>query len=230
MLQLVVEMNHLWQDIYRQLGITAQVQAKGGRLARKDTSRRRPSTNLMTSLMGVSDVLSMWRRDKRYLRGEGVPRVLPIHGKGASLESLARRCAPNIPLAEVLDTMCRQGEAMVYKDGKVALLGSSAMMTQRTPEMTLAWLLTQFRHMAETTLYNASIASTVKREGLFQRQVAGWLTEREFKRFAQAIRTNYQEFCALAEIGLSPAGRRPRGDRLECGVGLFLYRDSGKLG
>jgi hypothetical protein len=224
MQELVTEMSRFLNDLLRQMGVSQRAQARGTQLARKNSSRRRPAAAVMATLTGVGDVLSMWRREKRYTGIDGAPRVLPIRGRGASLETLARRCAPKVPLGDLLKTICRQGEVIVYKDNKVALLGSSTIMTQSTPEMTLAWLITQYRHMAETALYNAMLPTTHRSEGLLQRQVTGWLSEKEFTRFAQQIRPNFHEFCVQLENRLAPSGRR-RGNRQECGVGLFLYRD-----
>jgi hypothetical protein len=63
-------------------------------------------------------------------------------------------------LEEVLAYICSHGEAILYKGDRVALLGSAAVITQRTPETTLAWMLTQFRHVADTTLRNTSCRLT----------------------------------------------------------------------
>jgi hypothetical protein len=231
MLSLVVEMHRIAHDVLLQLGVSADEQEEAKGLARKPKSRVRPSEAMMTTLTGVGDVLSMWRRDKRFTGRDGTPRVLPIRGKGATLETLARTCAPSVPLVDVLAYICSHGEVTLYKDDKVALLGSSAMIAQRTPEMTLAWMLTQFRHIAETTVYNAAIPAKVKGVGLFQRQIVGVLSEKEFRRYAQAIRPQLQELSDQLEGGLSLKGRKKgRGNRTECGVGLFVYRDTGTIG
>jgi len=231
MLRLVVEMSHIANDVLRKLGVSRQEQQQANRLARKAKPRLRPSAALMATIMGTSDVLSMWRRDKRYITSDGSPRVIPIRGKGATLESLVRKCVPTMPLADALAYICSQGEVTRYKDDKVALLGSSAMITQKTPEMMLAWMLTQFRHIAETTVNNAAIPANVKGVGLFQRQVSGLLSEKAFTRYAQAIRPQLQELCSQMEAGLSLKGPdKGRGNRKECGVGLFVYRDTGRIG
>jgi hypothetical protein len=40
-----------------------------------------------------------------------------------------------------------------------------------------------------------------------------------------------QEVCAQLEAGLSIDRRaKPRANRKECGVGLFVYQDSGNIG
>jgi hypothetical protein len=232
LLKLVVEMNHIAQDVFLKLGVSAEEQRVAAARARKTRTRLRPSARLMAAINGAGDVLSTWRRDRRYLNTDGSPRVLPIRGRGATLETLVRKCVPQMPLDEVLAYICSHGEATLYKGDRVALLGSASVLTQRMPEITLAWMLTQFRHVADTALYNAAIpAHKIKGVGLFQRQVAGWLSEKDFRVYAKDVFPQLQELCNQLEAGLS-LGRRakPRANRKECGVGLFVYQDSGSIG
>src|ERR1700735_1781717 len=171
-LRLAVEMHQITQDVLSKLKVTPKEQRLAALQARRTRKRAWPSARLMAAINGAGDVLSTWRRDKRYRSADGSPRVLFIRGKGATLESLARKCVPQMSLEEVLTYICSHGEAILYKEDRVALLGSAAVITQRTPEMTLAWLLTQFRHVADTTLRNTSVpAHLVKGTGMFQRQV-----------------------------------------------------------
>ncbi len=232
LLRLVVEMNHIAQDVFLKLGVSPEEQRVATLRARKMKTRLRPSARLMAAIHGAGDVLSTWRRDRRYLGSDGSPRVLPIRGRGATLETLVRKCVPQMTLEEVLTYICSHGEATLYKRDRVALLGSAAVLTQRTPEITLAWMLTQFRHVADTTLRNAVIpAHQVKGVGLFQRQVAGWLSEKNFRLYAKEVFPQLQELCAQLEAGLSIDRRaKPRANRKECGVGLFVYQDSGNIG
>jgi hypothetical protein len=232
MLELAVEMNHIVQDVFLKLGVSRGKQRLAALRALRTKTRSRPSARFMAVIHGTGDVLSTWRRDKRYLGSDGSPRVLPIRGTGATLESLVRKCAPQMPLKDVLAYICSHGEATLYKGDRVALLGSAAILTQRTPEVTLAWLLTQFRHVADTMMHNAVIpADRVKGVGLFQRQVAGWLSEKNFRRYAKRVRPQLQEVCSQLEAGLSLDHRaKPRANRKECGVGIFVYQDSGNIG
>ena len=67
----------------------------------------------MERISGIADLLSSWRRDRRYVDPDGSPRVLPIKGKGASLQSLARKFVPDMSVSEVLAAITRHGEATV---------------------------------------------------------------------------------------------------------------------
>src|SRR5271156_3943039 len=83
LLQLVVEMNHIAQDVCSKLGVSRQEQRNAAAQARKIRGRSWPSARLMAHINGAGGVLSTWRRDKRYLGSDGSPRVLSIRGKGA---------------------------------------------------------------------------------------------------------------------------------------------------
>ena len=231
MLAFVVEMNHIAEDVFSKLGVPLADQRRGAVRAAKDKKRTRPSAKLMTRLTGAGNLVSTWRRDKRYRARDGFPRVLAIRGKGATFETLARKCVPEVPMTEVLGYICSHGEAAVYKKDKVALLGSGALLTKRTPEITAAWLLTQFRHMAQTVLYNASFPAEEKGVGLFQRQVGGYLSQKDFRLYAQGIRPKLQETCEQLESGLSLNRRSGSArEREDCGVSIFVYRDTKDIG
>jgi hypothetical protein len=225
-------MNHFMQHVSSKLGASPQEQQLAARRAQRTKARLRPSARLMAAMNGAGNVLSVWRRDRRYRRSDGSPRVLPIRGKGATLESLVRKCVHQMTLEEVLAYICTHGEATLYKGDRVALLGGAAILTQRMPEVTLAWMLTQFRHLAETMLHNAAIpAGQVKGVAFFQRQVAGWLSDQDFRRYAKAVYPQFQALCNQLEEGLS-LERRPKSQaqRKECGIGLFVYQDARSLG
>jgi len=230
-LQLVLEMNQILQDTLGGFGVSPQEQRNAALQARRAKKRARPSAALVTRITSCADVLSSWRLDRRYVGNDGNPRVLRIRGRGATLETLARKYAPHMTLEEVLDCISKQGEATVFKGDRVALLGSPAVITRQTPEVILAWLVTTFRHLASSTLQNAAIPAHIKNRGLFQRQVAGWLSDQEFRRYAQEVRPQLQELFNQLEAGLSlerPA--KPRANRKECGVSLFVFQDLGNIG
>jgi hypothetical protein len=128
MLKLVVEMNHIAQDVFLKLGVSPEEQRTAALRARKTKTRLRPSARLMAAITGTGDVLSTWRRDKRYRGSDGSPRVLPIRGKGATLETLGAQMCAQMPLEEVLAFICSHGEATLYKDDRVALLGRPCTM------------------------------------------------------------------------------------------------------
>jgi hypothetical protein len=231
LLQLVLEVNQILQDTLGEFGVTLKEQRNAAFRARKAKKRARPSAAFVTRITSCGDVLSSWPLDRRYVGSDGNPRVLRIRGRGATLETLAHKYAPQMTLEQVLDFICKQGEAAIFKGDRVALLGSPAVIARQTPELLLAWAVTTFRHLASTTIHNAAIPAHIKNTGLFQRPVAGWLSDPDFRRYAQEVRPQLQELFNQLEAGLSLERRtKPRANRKECGVSLFVYQDSGNIG
>jgi Family of unknown function (DUF6502) len=208
------------------LGVSRKEQMATYRRASKGLGgKERPSAPLIDRLSGIADLLSSWRRDRRYLQSDGSPRVLPIKGKGASLETLGKKFVPDMALSEVLTAVTRHGEATVYQGNKVALVGGSVLLTPKTAEMGLALLVSRIRRMSKTMLHNMSLPEGSKGHGRFERHVHGVLSEREFNEYAQAMRSQLQDLCDRAESGLELAADKKGRKRKSCGIGIFVFRD-----
>jgi hypothetical protein len=137
---------------------------------------------------------------------------------------LARKFVPTMSVSDLITVITRHGEATVYRGDQVALIGGSVLLTPKTAEMTLASLVTLVRRVAATMLLNASRPEGKKRSGRFERQVWGVLSEREFKKYAQAMRPQLQDLCDRAEAGLELADRKGRNAKL-CGIAVVAFRD-----
>jgi hypothetical protein len=231
-IELLKEMHHLILDAAEELGVTAQDAKRAMDLAAKDPRRSRPSEPIMKINYGIAMLLNHWRNDKHYQRPEGTPRVLSIHGKGATLATLARTFVPKMQLNELIAMVCENAEVTRLKGGRIALVGSPVMMTPKIPEITLASLALRLRRLTGTVLHNAALPAKSKVNGRFERIVTGELTEREFREFAQSVRQPMQDLCDRVDAGIRqprPA-RRARGEGRACGVGLYVYRDDGEIG
>jgi hypothetical protein len=225
LVRLVQELQQVGIESMEVLGVSRKEQMAAYRRAIKGTAAEdRPSTQLMERTFAIADLLSSWRRDKRYVDRDGSPRVLPINGKGATLETLARRFVPSMPLGEVVTAITRHGEATTYRGDKVALVGGSVVLSPKTAEMTLASLVNHFRRVASTMLINASQPEGKKGLGRFERQVNGVLSEREFNKYVRSMRTQLQDLCDRAEAGLDLADRKGRNGK-PCGIAIFAFRD-----
>ena len=208
------------------LGLTRQEQMLAYRRALKGPKQKeRPSTQLMKRVWALGNLLSSWRRDRRYVDATGSPRVLPIRGKGASLETLAKKFVPTMSVAEVLTAITRHGEATVYQGDKVALVGGSAVMTPKTVEMMLALLVNRIRRVTNTALHNAALPEGTEGQGHFERHVTGVLSERGFKEYARVMRSQLQDLCDRGEAGLELAADKKGTKRKTCGIGVFIFRD-----
>jgi hypothetical protein len=229
--QLLLELAQEWQEItieaLERFGVSRQEQMNTYRRALKGLgSKERSSKRLMEKSYAIADLLRSWRHDKRYVDAQGSPRALPLRGKGASLETLARKFVPKMPLSEVVAAITRHGEATAYGGDKVALLGGSAVLTPKTAEMMLANLVTRVRRVAQTLLHNASVPEGRKGLGRFERNVFGVLSEREFREFARIMRPQFQDLCDRADSGLGLATRKKTGRKHKTsGVSIFVFRD-----
>ena len=195
------------------------------RASRGVGNKARPSAPLIDRISGMADLLSGWRRDRRYVQEDGSPRVLRIKGKGVSLESLGKKFVPDMTVYEVLAAVTRHGEATVYQGDRVALVGGSVLVTPKTAEMALALLVSRIRRYFKTVLHNVSLPEGSKGHGRFERQVFGVLSEREFRQYAQAMRTQMQDLCDRAESGLELAADKKGRKRKACGIGIYVFRD-----
>jgi Family of unknown function (DUF6502) len=226
LLQLAQELQQMTIESMEGLGLSRKEQMVTYRRASRGRgSKERPSTRLMERTSAIADLLSSWRRDRRYVDPDGSPRVLPIDGKGASLETLARKFVPEMSVSEVLTAITRHGEATAYRGDKVALVGGSVLLTPKTAEMILALLVTRIRRVSQTMLHNASLPEGSKGVGRFERQVFGVLSEREFNEYARVMRTQLQDLCDRAESGLELAADKKGRKRKACGIGIFVFRD-----
>jgi hypothetical protein len=226
LLELVQELQQITIESIERLGVSRKEQLVTYRRASRGVgTKERPSTRLMERISAIADLLSSWRRDRRYVDSDGSPRVLPINGKGASLESLARKFVPEMSVSEVLTAITRHGEATTYRGDKVALVGASVLLTPKTPEMTLALLVNRIRRVSKTLLHNVSLPEGSKGHGRFERHVFGVLSEREFTEYARVMRTQLQDLCDRAESGLELAADKKGRKRKACGIGIFVFRD-----
>ncbi len=228
---LLKEMHHIVLDTAAELGVSAKDRRRAIQLALKEPKRSRPSEATMRSNQGVATILNRWRNEKRFLQPDGTPRVLPIEGKGVTLETLARRFVPQMALSEVADLICENAEVTRLKGNKIALIGSPVMMTQKTPEVTLAALIMRIRRLTETIIYNATIPAYVIGTGRFERVVWGELSDKEFQAFSQSVRQQLQDVCDRVDEGVRPPmlSRKRRAMNI-CGLGLYVFKDDGNVG
>jgi hypothetical protein len=226
LLELAQELQQITIESMEGLGVSRKQQMLTYRRASRGIGKKeRPSTRLMARISGLADLLSSWRRDRRYVDSDGSPRVLPIKGKGASLETLARKFVPEMSVSEVVTAITRHGEATAYRGDKVALVGGSVLVTPKTAEVALALLVNRIQRVSKTLLHNVSLPEGSKGHGRFERHVFGVLSEREFNEYARVMRTQLQDLCDRAESGLELAADKKGRKRKACGIGIFIYRD-----
>jgi Family of unknown function (DUF6502) len=219
-------------DAILALGIRVADQRRGlTRAGGKGKQRRRPSQEVLKNQNAVALLLNTWRSDPRYIQRDGTPKTLPILGSGATLESLVKFYVPDLSVTQVVDILCTHTDVMRLKGERVALLSHPVKITEKTSATTLAWLITQIRHISETVVFNASIPAKAKNVGRFERQVYGSLPKKQFDVWAQTVRKRLQETAERVEADLGSEEQALRtGKEKVCGIGLYVFREDGSLG
>jgi hypothetical protein len=225
MVGLLRELHQLVLDTGAELGVSPEDAHRAVWDAVNDPSRDRLSAATMRSNEGLADMLHRWRNERRYRRPDGTPRVIPIKGKGVTLESLARRFVPAMPFPSVVEELCNCAEVARLDGDRVALIGSSVMMTQKTPEYVLASLIVRLRRLRENALVNAAVP--LKRaDGWFDRVVTGVFTGQEFEAFSKDARRHLQLTCDRIDHRLKPPGDAKPGKGMRVGgFGVYVFRD-----
>jgi hypothetical protein len=231
MIELIQELYNLSGDAAIALGATRTQRAKALKRASTGKARPRPSKSVLRNHTGMALLLGTWRRDPRYVQADGTPRALPIFGSGATLQSLAKFCVPDLAIEQVVDILCTHSDVTRMNGDRVALLGHSVKITEKTPIASMAWLITQMRHVAETVVFNANIPANAKGGGRFERQIWATLPKKKFDVWAQSVRERLQETSDRVEADLEKEGGASLDDKEKlCGIGLYVFREDGDLG
>ena len=77
--------------------------------------------------MMCCDIVLRWRRDCRFVDGNGFPSQLPIHALENSFESLVRVSAPEASANTMLNTMIELGVVRLTDDNRVELVSESVV-------------------------------------------------------------------------------------------------------
>jgi uncharacterized protein DUF6502 len=226
---LLQELHQLILDVGTELGIPEKDQRRAIKLSVGDKKRLRPSQTAMRNELSIASLLAKWRSDKRYRNDDGTSRALPIMGKGATLETLAREFVPGIPIRTLVDLICVQSEVTRLKGDKVALVGSPVIMTEKTAELTLASLIARIRRVTGTVMHNAAIPAGVKNTGRFERIVTGHLSDKDFQKFGMAIRTQLQDVCDRVDSGMQQPRGQGKNRSKSGGIGIYVFREDGGI-
>ena len=225
-LAMVTEFLHSACEAFDQAGVPLEDQraafkrASGG----KKLKSRFAESALQRSY-AVAELLAHWKHDRRFIDALGAPKVLPISGKGATLQTLALKFVPDMPLNEVVIAITRHGEAVRLLGDKVALLGTDLLVPPKTAELTLAAVTTSCRRLINSILLNAKLPEKHKTgAGHLTRFVIGNLTPRQHAKWLKAVRPDLQRAIQTVETGLRTAGSKP-GKGKTSGVAIYVFRD-----
>lgn len=194
---------------------------KAEALLRAQSPRRRPAgaaKQYLERIQGLGQLLSQWRNQPPFVDKEGTPKVLPILGRGTTLEALARRHVPSMRVSEVIRILTRYSDVKRVKGKKVALLGTSLMLVPKSADYTLATITLSCQRYSRAILHNAKSPQQL---GHFDRTAAEKLTWRRFNEWLKQDKERLQQQVVENEASLTRAAAGGRGE--DFGVTTFAW-------
>jgi hypothetical protein len=206
----------------KQFGFTR----KEARLVVENTLKKRTTTKASRRLMSHVSVLGelkrLWSTDPKYLTSAGAPEHLPIRGKGATIESLARRVGLALPTERIVDLLCKHAEIARLPNDRLAMVGGPAMIVPRSsPEYTLAAIVNRTETISNTVAYNGFLNPGTL--GLYERHISSTMPVRTFNKFALSIRSVLQGLADRVDSEMESVGGSVRAKKRGPAVGIGIY-------
>jgi hypothetical protein len=222
--QLAIELYTLVRLALGELGVTRAQQRRALERSVHLKSAPKVSGRIVSTGLGVGEILREWSRKAPYLDSEGKPRVLAVTGPGATFESLARRFLPDVALAEVVAQACENSEVVTRPGNRIALLGSILVKPGDTRERYLAHGVRQIDRLLQTLLHNWRAQHKSTDRGRMERVVTGVISRANFEAFMTELRP--QIYDLLLRVDSSVERNQPktaRGLRAASAISVSVY-------
>lgn len=180
----------------------------------------------LNQIRPLGDLLTAWLEEMPYLSESGKPKVLPITGRGATFETLAKRFLPGRPLAQVVEAASRFANVGTLPGGRIALYGDMFVDLARTPLSVLAQMILHVKQIVDTCLYNSELPQGAA--GRTERIVNHVIRADEFSKLVQVMRPQIHDVCErLDRLLKSSAEEKPPkpGNSASAGIGVYVYYD-----
>lgn len=225
MVHLAAELEQLLAAVQLQLGMDRALRRRAALMAAR-RKKVRASDQVLERINAMARLLETWQRAAPYRATDGSPKVIPIKGKGTTFQSLVKEFAPRMSIQAALKFLLSQSQSDVrlVAGKKVALLGSTAVIYPMTPEILLAGMVVRLRRLTNTMLNNALIPPELRGTGLFERQVMGRFTKKQWASFAQSIRNALDDLTVHVDRQSEDRPRRKDAKR-NCGLSVYLWED-----
>ncbi len=189
------------------------------------------SSQLLEQFRCVSELLTTWLQELPYVDATGRPKVLPIRGRGATFESLARQFLPERSIEEAVALACQSGTVDKLSRGRIAVYGDPMINIAENPEATLAQAICHITNIIHTVTFNARRGKKDRATGRLERIVNADLTPQQFELFIKLFRAQLDALTASGDRVLTKVSRtktRDKGRLAGGGIGIYLYhRDDG---
>ncbi len=223
MVHLGAELEQIAADVQLQLGMDSSSRRRAALMAAR-RKKVQASDQVLERIYAMARLLETWQRGARYQATDGSPKVIPIKGKGASFQSLVKEFAPRMSIQEALKFLVSQSDVRLVSGNKVALLGSAAVIYPRTPEILLAGIVVHLRRFTHTIMNNAVIPPGISAGALFERQVTGRFTKKQWASFAQSIHSALDDLTVHVDRQSEDRPRK-KDAKHACGLSVYLWED-----
>lgn len=173
-------------------------------------------------------VIAGWVRDRKFLKANGEPQVLPVEGASKSFTALVRHYSGDMPARAVLDELLRVGAVQRLDDDRVRLVARAYVPAASEPDK-IAILGTDVADLIRTIDHNLERDSN---DAHFQRKVMyDNLPAEVLAKFralsaaqAQQLLERLDHWLAKHDRDASP-GVKGAG-RMRAGIGIYYFQEN----
>lgn len=188
--------------------------------------KRIPATSesILQEFRDLSDLLLAWLHDLPYLDATGRPKILPIRGKGASFETLARQFLPTRHLKDAVEFASKKANVIVQKGDRIVFQGDPVVKFADDPLASLAQINTHIRNIVKTVELNRK--RKIPETRLLERVVAYPLDPEQFEVFRDLMKPSVNDLTDHGEHVIKSLGKLKPGRTSKtytAGIGVYLY-------
>lgn len=176
--------------------------------------------------LACCDVVLKWRRDCRFLDGDGQPNALMIKGSSPSFFELAARAAPESNPSELLEIMVQLGVAKLVGASTVELISTSVVACPGKEATTIASesVLEHICGFLGSVEYNV-FDKPSRAKGKFERACYAWVPRKYVPVLEQLVNSRGQDFVDVIDEWLSrrSEARTSTEDSVLVGAGAYVF-------
>ena len=175
----------------------------------------------------ISQILTGWHVDEEFTNDNGQPKDLPVTGPSASLSSLLKRYAGDLPHGAIKKEMLQLGLIEEMESGQMKALKRDYVYTTLDPDIVRQMSVTLHDH-AETLDHNLNSAR--KTPVRFERLADNaHVSVRSAKTFMKLVEDHGMDFLNEMDAWLSghevDASKSTSSREVRLGVGIYLIHD-----
>lgn len=175
----------------------------------------------------ISEILTAWHVDDEFLDDSGQPRPLPPEGEGASLQSLFKRYAGDLPHGALRKEMLQNDLIEETSDGRLKVLKRDFTYSTLDPEIFEQLSISLHDHAATLDHnLNDKRKTPARFEGIADN---ARISSRAARRFAELVEARGMDFLNEMDTWLSEhevdEAASGSGREVRLGVGVYLIYD-----